>query len=1173
MRYIPDDRRFVLSASDLTRAADCEFAWVRALEGRMGRPIPVVEEPYDYMLERSARLGDDHELRQLQAYRARFGAGVVEIPHAFDGPELADAVERTREALRSDAAVVFQATFATDDFLGFADFIVRDDEGRCIVQDTKLARRAKVTALMQLAAYVEQLDRLDVPRSDIVQLLLGDGSVSTHVVDDIMPVFLLRRGRLRDIVAEREPAAGADGPVVAWGDERYEACGRCPTCEHEVAAARDLLLVAGLRRTQRRRFREAGITTIDDLAAMTAPLEGMDPQVFDGLRLQAALQIRSSEDAASSTAAIVPPRFEVIAAEALSAIPAPDDGDMFFDFEGDPLHTEGEGRVWGLDYLFGWVDARAQYTGLWAHSFVEERQALIDFVAEVHRRRAAHPGMHIYHYAAYERTHLLAMAARHGVCEADIDQILHDDVLVDLYPIVRRALRVGSPSYSIKKLEPLYMGDQTRVEMAVAEGGASIEQYVRAMASDAAERARLLEELRDYNEYDCVSTLRLRDWLRARAAENDVPYRPHVTEEKVYAEQPLAARLRGILPGKGTPLIDIGGPERTADEQAIALAAAAIDYFPRERRTYFADHFLRLEQPIHQWAHTRDVMVIDRAGSHIAEDWHSGERGRRSRTLTLRGEIAPGSRYGAGTAVLALYEQRDPLVDPQRSAGSLLFHAARIDEVDGETVTLREGPWRLGGGEPLEWDALPVALAPAPPPSTEPLERAIDRWARDLTARWPDLPDDAATAILRRARPTTSVDGLPRPVADDDATSIVSALRGMDHGYLAVQGPPGTGKTYVGSHVIARLVREHGWRIGVVAQSHSVVDTMLDRTIATGLSADRVAKFGGTATGATPHLPARQAGTFALRNDADGYVIGGTAWLFAGEQLRPHGLDLLVVDEAGQFGLAPTIAAAGAARRVLLLGDPQQLPQVSQGTHPEPIDTSALGWVIGDHDVLPPEFGYFLARSRRMHPAVAAPVSALSYEGELSSHPCTLARTLEGVEPGVHFAPVPHHGNTNHSAEEAARVVAIVDDLLGRPWTPGEGETRPLTAADIIVLAPYNAQLDTVRSALTAAGHGDVPVGTVDKFQGKEAPVAIYTLAASSAADAPRGLEFVLLRNRLNVAISRAQFAAYLVYSPGLLDDLPHTPDGVVRLSAFARLVGAVPVAEVPHMLERQTVP
>ena len=474
-----------------------------------------------------------------------------------------------------------------------------------------------------------------------------------------------------------------------------------------------------------------------------------------------------------------------------------------------------------------------------------------------------------------------------------------------------------------------------------------------------------------------------------------------------------------------------------------------------------------------------------------------------------------------------------------------------------------------------------MAVVPGAPPAAGRQRDAIHEWAHQLASAYPFAwPKNPAIDVLRRTPPRTEADlggaaGLA-PLADHDyVPSVIRSLVALDDSYLAVQGPPGTGKTYVASHVITELVAKRGWKIGVVAQSHAVVENVLDSVIRAGLAPDLVAKAPKDAREPGAHaytiIAKNGVAEFTAAHAASGFVVGGTAWDFANADRVPRGsLDLLVIDEAGQFSLASTIAASVAARNLLLLGDPQQLPQVSQGSHPEPVDHSALGWVADGHDVLPAEYGYFLAESRRMHPAVAAPVSRLSYEGELQSHPVASVRSLDGVPPGLTPIPVEHAGNTTASPEEALVVVDLVGQLLGRDWveaTDAASAPRPLGQRDLIVVTPYNAQLTEVRSALDAAGYRDVPVGTVDKFQGQEAAVAIVSLAASSAAAAPRGVEFLLLKNRLNVAISRAKWAAYLVYSPGLLDALPRTPDGVAQLSAFIRLVGAGASAPRPAEL------
>ncbi|VXB31471.1 RecBCD enzyme subunit RecD [Microbacterium sp. 8M] len=1183
--------RVIWSASDLKLAAECEFAWARALDAKLGRVAPV-EDPEDATLARAAAMGDAHELVVLDDYVTRLGSsesggpGVVALPKvsSTDAEALAEVVADTVRALRSDATVIYQAAFSTPEFVGFADFLRRDDDGRWRVQDSKLARTARVTALMQLAAYVDQLDRLGIPRSDEVDLILGDRSISTHAVRDLLPLFHVRRARLRALIADRRVDEGAAGAPLAWGDDRGDlqvvACGRCATCEAEVVAHRDLLLVARMRPVQRARLRAAGIETIDELAVATEAPDGMNAETFEGLRAQARLQLTAMVAEEAGQIAVdapqehpVPP-FEVVSAAAIGLMPRPSRGDLFFDFEGDPLYTEpGEGQPWGLDYLFGWVDDAEQYSALWAHDFAAEKQALRDFLDFVAARRAAHPDMHIYHYAPYETSHLQNMAERYGVGEAEVDRLLREGVFVDLYPLVLRTVRVGSRSYSIKKLEPLYMGAEVRTSD-VQKGDDSIVQYVQArglaVAGRTAEAEAILADLADYNRYDCVSTRRLRNWLVGLARQAGVlPAPPDEPETRAYEPAPLSLALQAEAQRAHDAARDAGATGAALEQagQTHRVAAAAIDYFPREAKSFWIAHFQRLREPVTLWESTRDVLRVDPDRSVLVQDWGQEEGARAiTRLVDLRGEVAPGSTVGVGGSPFALYASPRPFFGEFPSRVIHVPHEVEIVEVLEDGYRVRE---RSVGGQ--TWDELPLALTPAAPPRVNSLQAAIEEWAQAVLDAAPGFPEDAATDVLRRAVPRT-VSGAPIPVADGDAAdAIVRGVLDLDRSYLAVQGPPGTGKTYTASHVIARLVNEHGYRIGVVAQSHAIVENLLDRVVEAGVPAAQVAK--------APKDPQTDPVFTAIRKDGMagylaeqraaglGCVVGGTAWDFSNTKRVERGeLDLLVIDEAGQFSLASTIAVASAAQRLLLLGDPQQLPQVSQGTHPEPVDTSALGWVMHERAVIDPAHGSFLARSWRMHPAVAVPVSELSYAGALASAPGAERRTIDGVEPGLHVRPIRHRGNATQAPEEAAEVVRIVRDLIGRSYTDGmEGAAaRPLGPADIIVVAPYNAQKQLILDELAAAGFGDVAVGTVDNFQGREAVVSITSLAASSGRDAPRGPEFLLLQNRLNVAISRAKVAAYLVHSPALLDDLPRTPDGVARLSAFAHLVGADRDTDVP---------
>lgn len=429
--------------------------------------------------------------------------------------------------------------------------------------------------------------------------------------------------------------------------------------------------------------------------------------------------------------------------------------------------------------------------------------------------------------------------------------------------------------------------------------------------------------------------------------------------------------------------------------------------------------------------------------------------------------------------------------------------------------------------------------------------------------------DDASAA-----HPGIELSPLVR-VGDHGAPDLISAITAsvgrLDDSYIAVQGPPGTGKTYVGARVIGNLVRHLGWRVGVVAQSHAAVENLLRGVVAAGVPPERVAKKRGRKSvgeATWTWLDVDKVGGFV--RGLGGLVLGGTAWDFANEnRVGRRALDLLVIDEAGQFALPATIAAAASARNLLLLGDPQQLPQVTQGSHPMPVGISALGHLCAGRDVLPDEFGYFLERSWRMSPELTREVSRLYYGGRLESADAVTERSLAGDEgpgdpqgedaliaPGLHAVEVAHSGRATESIEEARRVVEIVQSLLGKRWIqPDAGEDRPLAAGDFIVVTPYNAQAGRIEDELSRAGLGDVAVGTVDRFQGREAVISIVSMAASAPQDVPRGMSFLLMRNRLNVAISRAKWSSFLLYSPHLLDHVPASPAGLSELSDFLRLV------------------
>ncbi len=1124
--FVADDR-VIYSASDLAAAARCEYALLRAFDAKLGRGPSVSVD--DELLARTAELGGQHEERHLDELRSRTDVAIIGRP-TYTVAGLTAAADATLDAVKQHAPVIYQAAMFDGRFVGFADFLILDAD-RYRLRDTKLARSVKVEALLQLAAYAETLSAAGVAVHDDVELVLGNGTTRAYHVDELLPVYRSRRTALQDLL-DRHLACDV---AVSWEDESVRACMRCPECEAQVRHHDDLLLVAGMRISQRARLIDAGITTVAELAAHDGPVPEMPARAVAALSGQARLQISPRVDGK--------PPFEVVDPQPLMLLPDHDKGDLFFDFEGDPLWT-ADGTDWGLEYMFGVLGAGGEFRPLWAHDRRQERKALKGFLDMVRKRRKRYPKMHIYHYAAYEKTALLRLAGRYGEGENEVDDLLRNGILVDLYPFVRKSIRVGTENYSLKSLEPLYMETEHRIGD-VTTATDSITMYARycelLAEGNADEAATVLKQIEEYNHYDCRSTRRLRDWLLHRAFEAGVPplgMQPVQDSGQLDVDDDLARTLGGFAGDDITA--------RSPEQRAVAMIAAARGYHRREDKPFWWGHFDRLNSPVDEWSDTPGVFLADHAV--VDTEWHVPPRARKQqRRLLLTGAIAAGE---LNNDMYALYNPPTPAGlsdDPERRAYASVTVLGCDDPAAPTEVLVMEREPKSGG----MFGEVPFALTPGPPFPTKALRESIEAAATEIAAGLPGLPSSAIIDILLRRPPRT---GAPLPRTGESAADITAALLALDSSYVAVHGPPGTGKTHTAARVIAALVDEHRWRVGVVAQSHAVVENLFRDIINAGVDPDLVAK---KPNGAGPWTDIEEKTYPAFIADNDGCVIGGTAWDFANQTRVPPGcLDLLVIEEAGQFCLANTIAVAQAATNLLLLGDPQQLPQVSQGTHPEPVDASALGWLVDGHHTLPEDLGYFLDRSYRMHPAVCAAVSRLSYGNRLHSvQERTAARHLAGVEPGVHVLAVEHDGNSTDSREEADAILAQITRMLGSAWTDEDG-TRPLTAADVLIVTPYNAQVVLLRRLLDAAGLSEVQAGTVDKFQGRQAPVVFVSLVASSIAEVPRGISFLLNRNRLNVAVSRAKYAAVIVRSTMLIDYLPSTPAGLVELGAFLAMCG-----------------
>jgi predicted RecB family nuclease len=863
-------------------------------------------------------------------------------------------------------------------------------------------------------------------------------------------------------------------PTEPYPNDHCPMCDFRPLCEAHWEAVDHLSRVAGVYRSQIEKLAAAGITTLTQLAQ--AP-EEPPPGWDDDVWAKNREQAALQLHAAQTGEdiySLIPPQPEA----GFALLPDPSPGDLFFDFEGNPF-WDHEGS---LEYLWGILDTSGGFTPLHAHDRETERQAFETFVDLVHERLRAHPDLHVYHYAAYEISALRRMMGRYGTREAELDDLLRRGVFVDLLKVVRNGLRASRRGYGLKELEA-FLDFERRAE--VKDGGASIVMFERWMQERDPE---LLRQIDEYNREDCVATRLLRDWLLERRAEALETFGPFpLPEPKEPKPTPPRKEAREALRQE---LIDAGEE----------LAAELLHYHERERKPVWWAFFDRVEM-------TAEELVFD--AESIGKLEPTGESWQEKRS---RGHVFtfPPQEHKLG--------QGQDVVDPATRDG-----AGEILSLDREErrLVLKRGP-------SLEDVPLPEALVPSGPYWTRDQEDALERLGRSLLAG--DRRYPALESILRR-------EPFPRPVQTTDLDEMKVLVARLDGRHLVIQGPPGSGKTWTSGRLIAHLLAQ-GQTVGVASTSHKAIHNLVDAVVEAAGELGLVFDGRKKASAGNPEsfygkAPVEDVTSPDEAIGAD--MAAGTAWLFsrAGQEV-----DYLFVDEAGQVSLADALAMGTAARNVVLVGDPQQLDQVIQGTHPAGSGASVLRHLLGEHSTVPPDRGLFLERTFRLHPDVCAYVSEEFYEGRLEPSAEARARTTP-LGTGLRFVPVPHEGRKTESPEEVEAVVRVVGGL------------HAAGVEDVVVVAPYNVQVNALAEALG----GGVRVGTVDKFQGQEAEAVVYSMASSSGADVPRGLEFLLSRNRLNVAVSRARCLAYLVCSPRLLEVNARTIPQMRLANALCRFV------------------
>jgi predicted RecB family nuclease len=1073
----------------------------------------------------------------------------------------------TREAMASGVEFIHQASLCHGGMRGSADLLRKIEQPSAlgcwsyIPIECKLASKPKTTFLVQASAYCELLTPLLGSRPDQFELYLGGGKFQNYGTDQFWAWYQLLRQRFAAFQESFEPShapedtPGDHGGWTAFIDERLE-------------QQRDLMLVAGMRQSQRQKLRAVGIHTIEQLAALPAvsSVKGLTGEALHELRQQAELQL-TPVDADGRPAYRLRP---AITGKGLSALPAADDGDIWFDMEGIQDSVAGT----KLEYLFGacyrdTADSCPVFKAWWAHTPEEEKAAFAAWVDWVEDRRRSHPGLHVYHYAAYEKTAMRRLAQQHATREIEIDNWLRNGLLVDLLPVVTSSIVLGEPSYSIKKVEHLYMEQR---EAGVTNAGDSVVAYLQWQLSDepqvpgeAPEASPKLKAIEDYNREDCESTALLHDWLRQRKAELGLPEYPlqQSSEDEQELREPQSLELLS------EQLLD-EIPDPLADDSAIGplglswkahkLLAQLLPFHHREAKVGWWAYFDRRSKA----ELSPDELIDD--GEAVAEvKWVGMDERPSART----GADIHHFRFDPSQPLKLHAGNGDGRLTVELPATGLKLNVDALDSEQG-TLSLKL-PWskrdqRLANGEGEGIPKERTSIIRVPEDFSKSLRERLEEQAMEWVHENKLIPK-AIVQLLER-KPLKELNELNAVIAGDPnavAGALASYLQEHSGISLALQGPPGTGKTTVTGQVIAQLVAA-GQRVAISSNSHPAINNLLRKAKSTCTAAGVASEVVKGSNAKEDPLAAE--GFSVVKPDQlieEMAVVGGTTWMFCKEELANQ-FDWLVVDEAGQMSLANLLVMARCARSILLVGDQQQLAQPSQADHPGDSGQSCLEYWMEGAWVVPDDRGVFLDTSWRMEPSLTAMVSALFYEGRLNANPGNCENRIEWAKPcqskaglltpqqGLVFDSVEHSGNSVCSEEEINRIAELVDALLGGSYQHAKAggiEKGKLTPDKILVTAPYNVQVNRLQQRLA----GKARVGTVDKFQGQEAPVAIHSLTASSGEEAPRGLSFLLEPNRLNVAISRAQCLSIVVGSSNLASGIANTVAEAEQINRLCRVI------------------
>lgn len=1107
------NNKIIFSASDLSNHIHCKHSTnlnYDVVQGLKEKPISN-NRVLDVLRER----GIDFENSFLNILEFE-GFSIIKIQQ--DDPE---AKQKTIDAMRQGVDYIYQARLSNDKWQGWADFLLKVKRPSNLgdwsyeVIDTKLSTHTRAGTILQIALYSEILEEIQGVLPEYMHVRTPENEINYRVNDYVSYLRLMKK-RLDTAIST---------PTSTYP----EPCSHCDICnwwEHCNGIRREddhLSFVAGMGTSQIKEVKLYGVETLDAMSKLPLPLPFKptkgSKETFIKLREQARIQ--------NETRTTKKPLYELLKRVENTGfynLPEPTEGDIYLDFEGDPLVEPS-----GLEYLFGWV-FQNKYYKIWVMNMEQEKVALEEFIDFVFEKRKEYPTLHIYHFAPYETIALKRMMGKYATKENEIDILLRTQSFVDLHRVLRQSIRAGVERYSLKDLE-IYHGYTREMDLrTLSKIKSNFEFLLESKKIDA-----ITDEMKDsiqlYNQDDCLSTQNLHNWLEKERENliNTSEIIPRPIHNAVEISENINAHLERIEPlfnalMKDVPLLF---DERSPVEQSKYILANMLDWYRREEKSFWWEYFRIKElEP--------DELLDEKTALTYLQFTGEREIVKRSvvDTYTFPNqecELRVGNQIknenGGSAGEIIEIDEIQNIIKLKKGPSIKDFHAETLIKFeqfstkDKVETLLQFAEWIVING----------------------FENTINSYkaTRDLLLNTPprvSVPLNNCKSILEK-----SIDWAAK----------------LDSSYLPIQGPPGAGKSYTASHMIFELIK-NGNKIGITALSHKVIINLLHKVkqIAENEKLDIKILYKGSTTNEDEY-PWDSAKTIDVvaSNLSNYHIIAGTSFMWCNEKLK-NAVDFLFIDEAGQFALIDTVVVSHAAKNIILLGDHQQLKQPIKGVHPEGTEVSALEHLLEGKKTIPEDKGIFLEETWRMHPNICSFDSDMFYESRLHSVDGLENQKIEGNTiyngSGLFYKSVIHEGNTNLSLEEIDAIEKIIQELTKGDvfWVDEKNNKRLLQPTDIKIITPYNSNVFELQKRIP-----NVEIGTVDKFQGQEAPVIIYSLASSTPEDAPRGMDFLYSPNRFNVAVSRAKVIFIMVGNSRLFEPDCKSPEQIKLANPFCRFM------------------